>query len=249
MAANNPLTCTELLESAFADLDRAFGRNRDRVAPPDACTHCFDADHLAILGGPVEEIPDWLFSRALGKWGTTMSADARYWRRWTPRLLRQLTGGTSLMAEALLARKFREAGWQQWPGDQTRAVEAVLAAWWRTKLAAGRGPSAISALEFLVPLTREPDSWLRIWSEFPGDAAGHAVLELARWWSLELGSGELDIDGFGGSLDIAEEVTAWLLRELPRRGLLGDLDEDETYWFSQIALPPGQRFQNPAGFP
>ena len=81
-----------------------------------------------VSGCPVYDILDWLFSRALGKWGTTMDADVRLWLRLTPRILREMTGRTLHMDESLLARKFNEASWEHWPPQEKAAPRTAAGA-------------------------------------------------------------------------------------------------------------------------
>lgn len=138
----------ELL-AALAALDRTFVTT-DRIGPIEACTHCFEPSDLTTLGGPVDQIPEALFTRALSRWGGTVDANPRYWRRWTPRTLRALINGNLAMDEERLAQKFQEADWRNWPPHETAAVEAVLTAWLR--YASEPGSVAPGADEFLQPM-------------------------------------------------------------------------------------------------
>lgn len=231
------------LSAALAEMDRAFGPRADSVGPVDGCGHCFDPEHLRLIGGPVDAIPDWLFSRAVSKWGTTMDADRRLWRRFTPRIMRQLTGGSLHIAEGLVARKFNEAGWRDWPDGERAAFEGVCDAWWQTVLATQRGTSATTALEFLVLLTGDVDVWLGRWDTAAGRGAAAQFRDLWASWGLDLLTGELNINFFGAAVDVAPQVTAWILRQGERFLELVDFEERDLYALRQLALPETERWR------
>jgi hypothetical protein len=236
-----PLTPSERLSTALAEADRTFGPRPGGVGPVDGCSHCFDAEHLRMIGGPVDGIPDWLFSRALSKWGTTMDADVRLWRRFTPRILREMTGRTLHIDESLIARKFNEASWRDWPPRETAVLEDVCHAWWQAALAGVSPASAVTVLGFVVPFTGDVQTWLDHWDTCQDRAAALQLRDLWQSWMPELLDGRLDVSFSGEGSDIAAPVSAWMLRQPPQRLDLGDFNAQERYGLHLLALTETQR--------
>lgn len=231
------------LDAALAGLDRAFGPRRGRIAPVDACTHCFDSEELAVLAGPVADIPERLFSHTIFSWGTTMDANVPLWRRLTPRILRQLADGTLHIDESFIARKFGEAGWRGWADDERHAVSEFCEAQFESALTAPSGPNAITVLPFVGGMYNGITHWLQAWSATHGRRADEQLAHLASWWMPDLLSGSLDISFSGELPDIAQELTAWLLAEAPSRLRGDDLSTEDAYCLSQLALPQAQRWR------
>ncbi|GAA1992936.1 hypothetical protein [Catenulispora subtropica] len=243
--STTPMAPSERLSAALAEADRAFGPRTDSIGPVDGCTHCFDAEHLRTIGGPVDDIPEWLFSRALGKWGTTMDADSRLWRRLTPRILREMTRGTLHKDESLMARKFNEAGWRDWPPRETAALEDVCHAWWHAALAGMSQGSAVTVLGFVVPLTGGVQPWLDRWDTHQDRAAALQLRDLWQSWMPELLDGRLDVSFGGEGPDIAASVSTWLLQQSPERLDLGGFNAQDRYGLHLLALTEAQRNTDP----
>lgn len=218
------MTPHDQLAAARVELDRAFAPWQERIDPVEGCDHCFGPEHLELLAGPVSEIPEWLFSRALSKWSGTLSKNVLLWRRLTPRVLRSLTGGTLHIDESFMARQFLTAEWRAWPEEERRAVAAVCDAWWAVTLSSDREPHAAVALEFLAPMTSEIDSWLEIWSNTTGPGADSQLIDLWATWRRELTSGDLDLSFSGELPNVAPQVSAFVFDQIPRRGLEDKLD-------------------------
>ena len=228
------MTSDDQLAAALVELDRAFAPLQERIDPVEGCDHCFGPEHLELLAGPVSEIPEWLFSRALGKWGDTLSGNVALWRRLTPRVLHALTDDTLHICESLIARQFLTAQWQAWPEEERRAVAAVCAAWWAVTLSSDRKPHATTVLEFLAPLTSEIDSWLEIWSTTSGPGADLELIDLWATWRWELTSGDLDLSFSGELPNVAPQVSTFVREQIPRRGLEDKLDEICTRAFAHF---------------
>jgi hypothetical protein len=231
------------LDAALVGLERAFGPRRDRIAPVHACTHCFDPEYLSTLAGPVAEIPDRIFSRAVSKWGTTMDSNVLLWRRLSPRILSQMAGQSLHIDETLLARKFGEARWQDWADEERLAIAEFCEGWFEAALTAADGPNAIDVLPFVAVMHQGVEHWLKVWSSTAGRRADEQLALLAAWWLPDLLNGDLDVSFSGDLPDISAEVTAWLLAEAPSRLVDGDLSADDTYRLSQLALPEAQRWR------
>ncbi|HEV2635400.1 MAG TPA: hypothetical protein VGX23_09665 [Actinocrinis sp.] len=103
--------------------------------------------------------------------------------------------------------------------------------------------SATTALTFLVPLTGELVPWLTTWSETDGPSAGHHVLALFDSWGHRLLEGALDLGISTEAPGLNAELTAWLLSELPRRGLVDGLTDADAERFLLLALPPDRRWR------
>ena len=225
-----------------------FGPRRDRVEPVDACSHCFSAEDLRVLAGPVEEIPERLFCSALMHWGSTMDADVGLWRRLAPRTLREMVGQTLHIDESWMARKFNEAGWREWPDDERDAVSEFCEAWFATALTAPEGPDVIDVLPFAAVMYGELAHWLERWAATPGPRADHQLAQLAAWWLPDLLAGQLDVSFSGDLPDISAELSAWLVAEAPRRLSEGDLAPINAYQLSQLSLPEDQRYRDVPAF-
>jgi hypothetical protein len=236
----------ESIAHALDEVDRAFGPRTGRTAPVDGCRgHCFTDAELDELSGPVAEISEWTLFHAVSSWGNTLDGSVE-WLRWvTPRLLRAMfTADTQLVDDEMLAVRLAAAGWRDWPGAERQAMEALCTAFWRAVLT---GPadewSASAALCFLVPLTGEIASWLRIWSGTPGRSADVQVAELWQQWDQDILSGELDVAVYQKGPNIAPELADWLLDHGMRRLAEGDLDELKAWSLAQLPLPPEERWR------
>lgn len=232
------------LARAVGGLEAAFGRRRDRIGAVEACLHCFSAEQLIVLAGPVDEIPDALFSRALMKWGSTMESDVLLWRRWTPRILRQIAERRLHIDESWMARKFGEAKWWEWPVGEREAVAEFCEAWFATALTAESGPVAVDVLPFVAVLFRGLTHWLERWAATPGRRAEQQLAWMAGWWLPDLISGELDLSFSGDLPDVAAELSAWLVAQAPSRLRDGDLKPIDAYQLSQLPLPEGRRWRD-----
>jgi hypothetical protein len=211
------------LDEALANLDRAS------TAMPgnpefEGCGMCHSAADVEALRGP--DTPD---SMVLELFDGLL----RHWRdfpglvhRLTPRFLRLLARGE------VDSTSYRDAGevlwaegWTTWPEHD--AVHAVLLAWWRDRL-------DYSALQLLIPASREVMPWLR---EF--ECAPAALPDLIDEWCHELAFGDLGFD--------ASEVIDWLFKQgLDLLTRLPDLDSDRAigrladleYWLQTLERPP-----------
>lgn len=225
------------LAAALARLERAFGPRRDRIAPMHACGHCFNPGDLRVMAGPVDEIPDRLFARAVWKWDTTMDADVAFWRRLTPRILRLLAAGCLHIDATLVARKFNQAAWRDWPEDERSVVAEFCEAWFEAALTEPEGPAAVEVLPFVAILYGDVARWLAVWSATPGRRADRQLAEPAGWWLPDLLGGALDLSFSGELPDVAAEMTAWLLDQAPTRIHEGDLSPDDACRLAHLALP------------
>jgi len=230
------------LAAAVDGLEAAFGPRRDRIEPAHACSHCFSAVDLNVLAGPVGEIPDRLFGAALWRWGTTMDANVRLWRRLTPRILREMAEQRLHIDETLIARKFGDAGWHEWPQDERNAVSEFCEAWFAASITAPEGPSAVAVLPFAAVMYRAATHWLERWAETPGPRADQQLARLAEWWLPELLNGSLDFSFSGELPDVAAELSTWLITQAPIRLAEGDLKPIDAYRLSQLPLPEDQRW-------
>ena len=238
-----PLPAPARLATALAGLESAFGPRRDRIDPVEACDHCFDPGDLLVLAGPIQDIPDRLFSRAVSKWGTTTDANVPLWRRLAPRILQQLVERRLHIDETLIARKFGEADWQGWPAQERTAVTELCEAWFQAALTEPHGPNAVDVLPFVAVMYRDLSHWLAVWSATPGERADEQFAVLASWWLPDLLNGELDLSFSGELPDVAAEMTAWLLVHAPTRLRDGDLNTADAYRLTQLALPDDQRWR------
>ena len=231
------------LDAALSGLERAFGPRRDRIAPVDGCTHCFDPEDLVTLAGPVVDVPDGSFSRAICDWGTTLDTNVLLWRRLTPRILRRMAEGCLHIDESFIARKFGEAEWLEWGDEERFAVDEFCEAWFEAALTVPDGPVAINVLPFVGVMRQGIAHWLQRWSATGGVRADEQFVHLVSWWLPELLSGRLDISFSGDLPDIAEELTAWVLAEAASRRSGAEFDADDTYALSQLALPEAERWR------
>lgn len=224
---SGPASHGSRLAVALLALERAFGPRWDRIAPIHACSHCFDPEDLAVLAGPVAEIPDRLFLRAVGKWGTTMDAQVPLWRRLTPRILRQMAERSLHIDATLIAQSSARPPGATGPAEESSAVGEFCEGWFEAALTAPDGPSAVEVLPFVAVMYQDIGHWLAAWSATTGRRAQEQLASLARWWLPELLNGELDISFSADLPDIAAESTAWLLAETPSRLREEDLSADE----------------------
>lgn len=238
----------ERLAAAVERLEAVFGPRRDRVEPVDACTHCFSAEDLRHLAGPVDEVPERLFHCALADWGSTMDADAGLWRRLAPRTLREMAEQRLHIDESFMARKFREARWREWPENERDAVSEFCEAWFATVLTASEGPAVVDVLPFVAVMYGELTHWLEQWEATPGPRADDQLSQLAAWWLPELLGGDLDVSFSGELPDISAELSTWLVAQAPGRLSEGDLKPIDAYRLSQLPLPEDQRYQDPPSF-
>lgn len=239
------LTPRERLDAAWTGLGRAFGPRTDRIGPLPACADCFTTEEMDVLGGPVDEIPEQLLCYTVMSWSTTFEVSIPHWRRYAPRLLRGIVERTLAIDESWVARNFALSAWKQWPDDERRAVQELCEAWWADTLTCScvSDVTAATVLTFLVPLTGELTPWLEAWSRTEGENADLHLLDLWETWGYRLLEGSLDVSYSGEVPDISAELSAWLLAELPRRGLVDGLYESAADRFLLLALPPDQRWR------
>lgn len=225
------------LDAALLQIDRAFGPRRDWTKPADGCDHCFEPGHLRMLAGPVDDIPEAWFFRGLHKWGGTLESSVPLWRRWTPRILRSAAERRLHIDETLMARKFGTAGWQTWPEDERAAVAEFCEAWFEAALTEPDGPDAVSVLPFVAVMSQDLTRWLAVWSATRGRRSDEQVTELAAWWLPEIHTGELDISFSGELPDVAHELGAWLLAEVPSRFQEAEVRPDIAASLACLELP------------
>jgi hypothetical protein len=238
----------ERLARAVERLDAVFGPRRDRIGPVDACSHCFSAEDLRVLAGPVDEIPERLFCSALMDWGSTMDADVGLWRRLAPRTLREMAEQRLHIDESWMARKFGEAQWREWPEHEREAVSEFCEAWFATVLTASASPAVVDVLPFVAVMYGEVAHWLDRWAATPGPRADHQLAHLAAWWLPDLLGGQLDVSFSGELPDISAELSAWLVAQAPARLSEGDMEPTDAYLLSQLPLPEDQRYRDAPAF-
>jgi len=234
----------EGITAALDQIDRAFGPRIGRTAPVEACSHCFTEDELAELSGPPALISEDNLFHAVFSWGSTLD-DSVAWLRWvTPRLMRDMVLDGRLLDDEMLGVRLNKAGWREWPESERQAIEALCSALWRLTLASPVDEWTVTgALAFLVPLTRDVEPWLRIWTETPGRPADLKVAELWREWGDRILAGELDISVYAEGPNIAPDLADWLLRHGTARVAEGDLDELAAWSLAQLPLPEEERWR------
>jgi hypothetical protein len=235
------------LATAVEKLEAVLGPRQERLAPVDACSHCFTAEDLRALNGPVDEVPEGLFCSAL-HWGSTMDADVALWRKLTPRILRMLAEQGLHIDESWMARKFGEARWREWPEAERDAVSEFCEAWFATVLTASDSPAAVEVLPFIAVVYGELTHWLERWAATPGARSDQQLAPLAEWWLPDLLAGDLDISFSGDLPDISAELSAWLVAQAPGRLSEGDLEPIDAYRLSQLPLPADQRYRDAPAF-
>jgi hypothetical protein len=141
------------LEAALADWETVAAQNcGDQLQVDDWCGRCFGPQHLEALSGPPDLVRESLLpsvaAKEPGHWGDAFPS---LYRRLAPRIVAEVVHHRLHVDESLIASRLVQAGWQDWPEDERRALEHVLDAWWAETLAIHpREGAPWQALEFLT---------------------------------------------------------------------------------------------------
>ncbi|MFC9897355.1 hypothetical protein ACFVMC_27010 [Nocardia sp. NPDC127579] len=204
------------MEAALTALDRAFGRRTGRTRPIEGCSHCFSAEELRRLSGPLDAIPDSELFHAVFSWGSTLD-DSVPWLRWiAPRLLRAVAEGGSALDPEMVGCRLYAARWRDWP--EAEAIRVFCETLWREALSDAEGAPRLE-LCFLVPLTDTVEPWLAIWSQTSGAVADQHFRELWQAWGTAILAGRLDVCCYREGPNIAPVLRDWVLAESGHRAL------------------------------
>ena len=222
------------LMSSLAEVNRLFA---DRpVGELDICTHCYSDEDEVALRGPVDSVPYSLVASVAAEGFDHWADPVGLYKRMTPRIIGLLMTDELHVDEALVASRFLQAGWSDWPVQERSAILEAGRQWWIEGLGTyPTGSSMTEKLEFLVPLSGDISPWLDLIGPAPAGPVDLHLRDLCQRWLPELFNGALEL-GWSGGYDIASDLIPWLVTHArPRLQRVADLASAELKGLDDLA--------------
>ncbi|WP_431949905.1 hypothetical protein [Actinacidiphila sp. bgisy167] len=147
------------LLSALDALDLAFAG--EAPFPVTGCLRCYSEHDLALLSGPLHDIPDELVVSVAVKTPDHWADFPRLYRRLVPRIVRPLVTGRHHIDAEIVASRLLHAEWTIWDARLTEVLGDVWDVRWETSLHACPGPVPIRAtLGVVTVVTGGLSPWL-----------------------------------------------------------------------------------------
>ncbi|MFG2817612.1 hypothetical protein [Streptomyces sp. NPDC048410] len=229
------------LTAALAEIDVVF--NGEASPGEFGCArYCCTAEDAAYLRVPGTHVPAALVSRFLYRGSHHFTDHEAAMRRLLPQCAHAMADGT-LEDAGYAPHGLREADWRSWPGEQARAVEAFVRAWWRAALSTAEPPYLIPDMfETACAILGGVTGPLADWTPGP-EADAHLAACVEQWLD------DLMLDRRPGflwepSAATLTELQTWLGEQAPARlRSLGLTDlADRT---ALLALPYDTRWNAP----
>ncbi|MFJ7334273.1 hypothetical protein ACIQU3_20740 [Streptomyces sp. NPDC101110] len=219
------------LMTALDALDRVFAT--EEPFPVSGCTHCYGAEDLAELSGPLDRISDDLVSAVAAEVPSHWDDFPRLYRRLTPRIVRPAVTGRLHIDENLIGSRLLAAGWTTWEAPLAQALRDVWNAWWAATLHTSPSPVSVrSTLSLITVATGTLRPWLDIWTTTRTPAADAQLADFIDDVLVEYEITDLRM-GFYDEYDASTELLSWLLTDVYDRAADTRLDEPylrEHHW-------------------
>ncbi|MFI6422820.1 hypothetical protein ACIBG6_36180 [Streptomyces sp. NPDC050842] len=234
------------LDAALDGLAVTF---RGMTAHPDESNcecHWGSAEDLARLKVADEELDFDLLQRT---WQATDWTDkASVLRRILPQFASALVSGLiePLFGMESVGLAFALGNWQEWPGEQSAAVEEFLQAWWAYTLT---DPDPSVPAHDLLVLSAEASGtltpWLDTWEAASDPVADGHLAEAADQWEYDLLGDRLPWSAWEDEEEMRVELASWLVRHAPARLRAHGAPTDLLHRIRLLGVTGPDRWEDP----